>query len=234
MGRGSSSFGGGSSRGSSSFGGGSSRGFSSSRSHGRRHSHTTVFVGGHSYHSSSSGSPWVGVCVGALFAFFGLMIVLFGFGTLFNYFKYDKVSATCVSNEYSKGYYYTHYDYTVDGQFYDNVRSNQGWQFEEVIGKTVTIYYLKSDPNEISEENPVDLTAGFIMIGFGLVFGGMGAIPMVLSIKEIKASKGTSSVGNVGSQPSVADEPSKRCPYCGAKYNKNSDTCPKCGASRVD
>ena len=230
MGRGRSSSGG-SSRGSSSWGG-SSRGFSSRGGRVSGRSHTTVFVGGHG-HYHSSGSPWVGVAVGGLFAFFGLLIVLFGIGTCFNYLKYDKVSATCVDNVKSQGYYYTLYDYTIDGKFYDNVRSNQGWQFEEVVGKTVTIYYLKSDPNEISEENPVDLTAGFIMIGFGLVFGGMGAIPMVLSIKEIKAGKGVSSESE-NSKPTAVEETSKKCPYCGAKYNKNSDTCPKCGASRID
>lgn len=231
MGRGRSSSGG-SSRGGSSFGGGSSRGFSFSSRRRGHSSHTTVFVGGHG-HYHSSGSPWVGVAVGGLFAFFGLLIVIFGIGTCFSYLKYDKVSATCVDNVKSQGYYYTLYDYTVDGKFYDNVRSNQGWQFAEDVGKTVTIYYLKSDPNEISEENPVDLTAGFIMIGFGLVFGGMGAIPMVLSIKEIKAGKGKSS-GSEETTPTTPEDPNKKCPYCGAKYSKNSSTCPKCGASRVD
>ena len=94
---------------------------------------------------------------------------------------------------------------------------------------------MKSNPNEISEDRPVDLASGFLMVGFGLVFGVIGAIPMVLSIKEIKAGKGSSVGSGESSQPTVAaEETSKRCPYCGAKYNKNSDTCPKCGASRID
>lgn len=230
MGRGRSSSGG--SRGSSSFGGG---GRGSSRSgFGRtsHRSHTTVIVGGRGSYYHSGGSPWIGIIVGGLFCVVGILMFFGGFGILFDSFKYSTVKGECIQNEKAGGWYYTTYDYTVDGTDYTN-RSMQGWEFPEDIGKVVTIYYLKSDPNVIYEENPVDRSESGILIFFGLVVAGIGAVPLVLCIKEIKAQKsGGNSDGNTGSEKQ--EEQSKKCPYCGARYNKNSDTCPKCGASRID
>ncbi|MBQ8615221.1 MAG: hypothetical protein IJ415_01475 [Clostridia bacterium] len=237
MGRGrSSSGGGGGSRGSSNFGGG--RGSSrSSFGGGRVHrSHTTVIVGGGHGHYHSSGSPWVGIIVGAIFCIVGAFIVFGGFGQLFSSFNYSTVKAECVKNEKSGVWYYTTYDYTVDGKDYTN-RSMEGWEFPEDIGKVVTIYYLKSDPNVIYEENPESKSEAGIMIFAGLICAGMGSIPLFVCIKEIKRNKSTPSTSSDSEIPEYQqpkEEQTNKCPYCGARYKKSSDSCPKCGASRID
>ncbi|MBQ9795738.1 MAG: hypothetical protein IJW36_02075 [Clostridia bacterium] len=239
MGRGSSSSGGGSRGGS--FGGGSSRGmsrssFNSRSSHhwGRSHHHTTVIVGGHGHHYHGSGSPWIGVIVGAIFVLVGLFCVFGGFGQLFKSNDYASVSAKCIDNDYVSGWYYTTYEYTVNGTDYTN-RSIEGWELPEDVGRYVTIYYLKSDPNVITEENPNDKAGAGIMIVVGFICAGMGAIPMVICIKALKQKKTTDT--NAGESASVEqpkEEPTNKCPYCGARYKKSSDSCPKCGASRID
>ena len=225
MGRGRSSFGGGG-RGSSSFGGGGG-----SRS---GHSHTTVFVGGgrRYYHGGGGGSPIIGLVVGAIFAFVGTITVLMGIIQCVQIANYAKVTAVCVDNEYSPmdGYYYSIYDFTVDGKFYDDVRSNQGWQFEEKINKEVTIYYQKSDPNQISEECPISIMENLIIIGAGLLFAGVGCVPIFLCIKELKAGKNSASAD----KSSVPEETHVTCNYCGARFSKKSSNCPKCGASKPD
>lgn len=229
MGRGRSSSGGG--RGSSSS---SSRG-GSSRSYGRHggRSHTTVIVGGHGHYHHSSGSPVIGVVVGIIFCLVGLFCVFGGFGKIIDASKYETVQAECVMNEESHGWYYTTYEYTVDGVEYTN-RSMEGWEFPEDIGKVVEIYYSKSNPNEIWEEKPATSGEGLIIVFVGLVCAGMGAIPMVICIKEIKKSKQTRAEGDSTPTLEKPQETHNKCPYCGARYKKTSDSCPKCGASKVD
>ena len=127
MGRGSSSSGGsrgssssgGSSRGSSSWGS-SSRGWSSSSrrwSSGR--THNTVIIGGHRhYHdggSSSGGGQGIPIFIGIVFLIFGVLMSGLSIHSFIQYNKYDTVLARCVDNTYIGGWYYTTYEYTVDG-----------------------------------------------------------------------------------------------------------------------
>jgi hypothetical protein len=219
-------------RGRSSSSGGGSRG-SSSRSSGGHwgRSHTTVIVGGHGHYHHGSGSPVVGIVVGIIFCLVGLFCVFGGFGKVIDSSKYETVQAECILNEKSNGWYYTTYEYTVNGVEYTN-RSMEGWEFPEDVGKVVEIYYLKSDPNEIWEKKPATVGEGLIIVFVGLVCAGMGAIPMVICIKEMKKSKQNSGKGD--SAPEKTQETHNKCPYCGARYKKTSDSCPKCGASKVD
>ena len=231
MGRGGSSLGGGGSRGSSSFGGG--RGHSSFSGGRSRGSHTTVIIGGHGHgYYHTSGSPIIGIIVGAIFCMVGLGTVFGGIGEFFDSFKYSTVQAECVMNEKAGGYYYTTYDYTVNGVDYTS-RSMVGWEIPEIEGNIVTIYYLESDPNVIYEENPASKTEAVIIIFAGLVCAGIGSIPLFVCIKEIKRTKQTSSGDSVEENP-AKQETSNRCPYCGGRYSKNSHSCPKCGARRMD
>ncbi len=226
MGRGRSSFGGssGGSRGSSSFG---------RRHSGRGFSNTTIFIGDHGHHGGGVSGSIVGIIVGIMFIMSGLSVSFFGITECFNVNDYSKVSAICVDNEYSNmdGYYYAIYDYTIDGKFYDNVRSNQGWQFREDVGKEVTIYYLESNPNEISEDCPVSVSGGLLMVAFGVIFAAFGSLPLIICIKSLKKEKIETVSGET--KTSIPEDTDVRCYYCGAKFNKKSDSCPKCGAGKM-
>lgn len=235
MGRGRSSFGGssGGSRGSSNWGGFSSRGRSSMRS---SHRHTTLIIGGgrSSYSGSGEGGgngTTVGIIVGAFFALFGMIILLLGIYECSQVCQYGKTSAYCVGNEYSHGWYYALYDYNVDGKEYDAIRSNQGWEFKEEVGEKVTIYYLKSDPAEISEDCPAKIGTGIGEIAFSLIFGGMGVLAMVICIRQSKRAKVVDSP-KVEEIENVEESTEKVCSYCGSKYDKSLNSCPKCGASK--
>ena len=212
-------------------GGGGSRGsggFSGGRRVGRSHSHTTVFVGshGHHRHDGGSGSPIVAIIVGALFVIVGIGVLFGGFAQLF---KYGTVDAKCVLNEKSNSYYYSTYEYTIDGKDYRN-RSMQSWEFEEEINKVVEIYYDKNNPNKIYEECPTSKGEAALIIVGGFVFAAIGSLPVFLGIKQLKGAK-SGNGAELGSSP-AAQETHTRCQYCGAKFNKNSDSCPKCGAGK--
>lgn len=244
MGRGRSSSG--SSRGFSSSGSRGRSSWSSSSSHSRgglrTSSRTTVIIGG-GYNrgvSSYSGGSYNGgtsrtasIVLGIIFAIFGSIIMIPGFIQCSQYFKYDTTTAVCVDNVYSHGWYYTLYDYSVDGKFYNDIRSNQGWEFAEDVGATVKIYYLKSDPSEISEDCPVSLVDGLWLVGFGVIFGGVGIAVLVSGIKKHKKS-GNAEFDNVeiSSSRTLDESPHTYCSYCGAKYDKHLNSCPKCGAGK--
>lgn len=228
-------------RGRSSSGGGG-RGFSSSGGRGRSssswsrggHSHTTVIIGGgRRYYSSGGSSSGRGGLI-----FMGIVFLLFGVAMLFasiagfnSSSKYAKVQAEAIENTYMNGWYYTTYEYTIDSIDYVN-RSNEGWEFPEVEGRVVTIYYLKNNPNEITEKAPASKSTGFIILGAGLLFGGIGVALLVWAVKSKK---------EVNNEPPLATENVNEikegsndvtCPYCGSKYNRNLSSCPKCGAGR--
>ncbi len=250
MGRGRSS-GGGSSRGSSSFGGSrgrssysSSRGSSSYSSRGSssynydRGSHrTTVIIGGsRHYHSgdggySSGGSSKAGYIIGAIMCFiFSIIMCFVFFGEVASVSEFGSVSGTCVDNEYMNGWYYTTYTYNVDGENYRE-RSMEGWEFAEEIGKVVTIYYDKDDPEDIMESKPV-VGVGSIVIGvIGIVLGVVGIILVVKVVKMGKnGSDGYETSSSASYSPSLStDSTQKTCTYCGSKYNSGLDSCPKCG-----
>ena len=240
MGRGRSSSGG--SRGSSSSG---SRGSSSWSSRGSsswggsrmsRHVHvsggrTTVIYRDSSGGSSGSGSPVVAWIVGIMFIIVGIGVLFGGIGSFFSSFKYEEVQATCLDNDYRGGWHYTTYRYYVNNNEYVS-ESNQGWEYPESVGKIVTIYYEKNNPYEISEENPASSDGAGIMIIVGLFTIGLGALPIVITVKSKKNSSQVSS-DESEQTPQVETKPEFNvCPYCGSKYDLTATSCPKCGAGK--
>ena len=228
----SSSSGRGSSRSSWSSSRGSSRSsWGSSRSRG-----TTII-----WHSSSGGSHGSGsgsfslLPVAIFLIIFGAIVLFAVVPSIFNSFDYGKVSAVCLENDKIGGWYYTTYEYEVDGVEYTN-RSEEGWEFPETIGKNVTIYYLKDDPNVITEQNPGFTTADgiWLVIGIGFVAGGIG---LIFLNKKIKAQKKLeeASQSQTTEQVLIEKKDTKvKCPYCGSSYDNNETSCPNCGSNKQD
>jgi hypothetical protein len=162
-----------------------------------------------------------------IFMLFGIMGLCFGIGLIAEACKWDSTLGTCLSNEKMHGWYYTTYSYQVDGTPYVS-RSNEGWEFPEDENAEVTIYYLKSDPNEITEERPGSIAGGIGLFVFASIFVGAG----VLLLKTAKKAKGKVSE-SLNSSPVEAKTDSKiKCAYCGSKYDSNLNSCPKCGAGK--
>jgi len=218
-----------SSRGRSSWSSSSSRRSSSSR-------HTVVVFGGggHRHYGSgvtlsNSASKKILITFGVIFAVIGVLgsILLPNLGE-----NYLPVYAECVDNVYrNDGFYYTVYEYEVEGREYRSI-SNQGWEEKEVVGRTVKIYYLEEDPHEISEEIPENgsLVGSVIAI---LCFGGFGALMIVLGAK-IKNNKNEEVAETEDSEP-LEEQPKvekSRCLYCGCRYDNGLSSCPQCGASK--
>ena len=126
--------------------------------------------------------------------------------TLFNGFKYGEVEAKCLSNQKRNIWYYTTYEYNVDGEKYIN-ESDEGWEFPETVGKTVTIYYLKDDPNFITELNPGLDTAGTIIIIISLILVGSGIGLIVLYNKKKHNGNTSEDLGDFESDGDVEEQP---------------------------
>ena len=229
MGRGRSSSGG---RGSSSSG--SSRGSSSSSSWSR--TSTRVYsrssgVTSHSNNARSSDAP--PLFLGIIFMIFGIAIIAAGLAGYINAAKYSTTYGTAIENTVSHGWNYTTYNYEVKGVEYTNM-SQEGWEFPETTGKTVRLYYLKSNPNYITEKKPYTTEDGPIIIIFGSVFGGVGLVALVISINsKRKSKKQPTAPVEVAAEVTLVRQLDNKvvCPYCGTKYNKDLTSCPNCGAS---
>lgn len=224
----------GGSRGSSSSGGsrGMSRSSFNSGSSSRRYgggNRTTVIIGGghHGHYHGGSAGPGTYIFMAVIFIMFALMGLGFGINMIAEANRYDSVLAKCVDNEKTHGWYYTTYQYTVDGNFYEN-RSMEGWEFPEDINAVVEIYYLKSDPNCITEERPGSIGGGIGLILFAAAFGGVGALLIRTAVKSKNKLKSSSE----GTPVEEKEETHIRCPYCGSGYDKKLSSCPKCGASK--
>lgn len=208
MGRGSSS--GGGSRGSSSS---SSRGSSSSsRSSGSSRSWI-------SSDSSISG----GVRNYITIIIFSLILLTIGIVQYVDAKKYLPTNAVCVENKLLNDYYYTTYEYEIDGIEYRN-RSQEGWELPEIIGETVVIYYLKDNPNYITEkEQPTTINIVFIIIGVELtvVYGFL----LVKNIKKEQQKK---------QEKEQEIKKYATCVYCGGKCEITDTKCSNCGAARIN
>lgn len=232
MGRGRSSSSG---RGSSSSSGSwsSSRGSSRSGSSSRT---TVIWHSRSSYHGNGSFSL---LPIAIILLIIGAIMTMFIVPSIFEGFNYGSVSAKCIKNVERNTWYYTTYEYVVDGVEYVN-ESEEGWEFPETVGKTVTIYYLKDDPTSITEKNPgIDSADGIILV-IGLVFVGVGIYLIFLS-KKLKAKK---EIGNNGveerdfNNQEISNTNSRmpekiKCHYCGCKYNPSLNSCPSCGAGNI-
>lgn len=237
MGRGRSSSSGRGSSSSSSRGSSFSRG--SSRSSGSswrssRSGGTTVIWHSSSHHGGGNFSllPFaiVLIAIGALALFFVVPSIFAGF-------DYGQVSAKCISNREIDTWYYTTYEYVVDGKEYIS-ESEEGWEFPESVGKVVTIYYSKDDPSIITEQNPGFTTSDVPVLACGVIFVGVG-IGLIFLNKKLKAKKQAQEYGSSDDDYEMQTEtpqpkaPEKeKCLYCGCKYDATLDSCPSCGASK--
>ena len=169
-----------------------------------------------------------------IFMIVGMIPVFIGGNMVAEHFRYESVEAECVLNEEIHGWHYTTYEYEVDGEEYRN-RSQEGWEFPE-YNKYVTIYYLKSNPNIITEENPGNIGGGIGLALIGSVFVGAGVLLLVVGIKQTKkkSSKDGTDINNSNSKSQQPLKPKVRCLYCGAKLDSDDKSCPRCGASRID
>lgn len=247
MGRGRSSSGGGS-RGFSSSGSrgmsrSSSRGMSRSSSRGmsrsssgssyshrsrRSHSGTHITIRG----GGGSGGVIVPLIVGIIFMLVGSFTVVMGIVQCFGGIGYSTVNARCVRNDYIDGWYYTTYEYTVDGIDYTN-RSQEGWERpEENIGGIIEIYYLKEDPNIITEKDPGNIGESIAIVIFGVIFAGLGSLPVIITIKQLKQARSNHGDPISISSTNTSAPQTKRCAYCGSQYSASSSNCPHCGANR--
>lgn len=231
-------------RSSSGRGSSSSRGFSSSsrsrsssslRSRNWGSSHTIVIIGGNRVYHSGSGSSSGGgakavlIIMAILFIFIGICTMMVGCDNISESNRYGQVQAEAIDNTLMGGYYYTTYEYTINGTDYTSM-SNEGWEYPEVVGKYVNIYYLKSNPNVITE---LEQESSPIPLIIGIVFTGLGATFLIIAIKmKSSKDKDEAPISEIGtystSKPQV--ETTVRCPYCGTKHDKNLSSCPNCGA----
>ncbi|MBR2970128.1 MAG: hypothetical protein IKC49_03635, partial [Clostridia bacterium] len=223
-----------SSRGSSSSSRGrssSSRGFSSSsRSYSSGSSRTTIIYSNHgsnSYHSGPVDKKSLFITLLIISAIFSAVMSYVSLNEIIRISQYGTVSATAISNDYHWGYYYTTYEYYVDGKLYVE-ESDVGWELEEREGKVVTIYYLKSDPSFITEENPFSFGSGMI------IFFTLACIASTITFAVLLKRCKSVQPANISSEEEPASEPIDdriTCRYCGTKYDKSKETCPSCGAS---
>ena len=163
-----------------------------------------------------------------LFIILGLAFVGVGIWLLCGAYAWAPTSGTCVLNEQTGKWYYSTYEYVVDGQDYRE-RSDEGWEFPEEIDEVVTIYYLKSNPEKITENAP-QTGAGWAFAAFGAVFAGLG---VAITIQQSKRKNRTELDDK--SEPSIQETPKpqkRKCSYCGATYSQDKKNCPKCGASQ--
>ena len=187
--------------------------------------HITIL---HPYHHTSPFS--LNVVFAVLFFIFSIPFLIPSIFAVSDAMQYRSVKAVCIDNSYTSGWYYSIYDYTVQGKDYVS-RSSEGWELPEEVGKTVKIYYSVSDPSEITENKPFTL-GDVALVVLTLVFNGLGAMFVVFAVK-IKKKEHSEVMSATSSSDNVSTtENDVKCMYCGSKYSKNLDACPKCGASR--
>lgn len=226
-----------SSRGSSS----SNRGSSSSSysrggsSRGSSYRNSTVIIhsgnsGGY-YHNYSHSSTHSKVAIVVLLILFGIIPLFFGFNFLSERLKYKSVTGTAIDNYYDGEWYFTTYEYYVNGQYYKS-RSDVGWEIAETEGKQVTIYYLKNAPMSITDEEPGNVGMGIILIIIGGVFVSSG-IGIASSMKKKETEPATTATEETMDEtPQTPQLTGKvKCPYCGTKYKSENTSCPSCGAA---
>lgn len=174
-------------------------------------------------------------------------IILFGLAVLFLFLSifsveisYGKVVGTVESwddhYEYGTRYYFTRYNYVVDGQEY-SAESLSGWEDPPenettYIGSKAELYYKRTNPYEIYEvEDKANIptflalfeffTFAFLIAGICVRVNGVGKYQenpewkrQVEEIKEKQELGGKS-----------------RCSYCGTIVEEGKTRCPSCGAS---
>lgn len=221
----------------------SGRGMSSSGMGRRSFGGPVIIVGGTRYYSnngnhSSSGSSKAGLLIATILLL--LMAIGCTFATVSSFKShnaYESVEAIAVDNTVISGWNYTTYTYVIDNVVYTN-RSETGWEIPEKDNATVTIYYLKSNPNVITEEAPTSLTTCIVVLVISVALYGISAIliKQLLKRKPKEALAEVTEDGKAQGGTTITETKTPDpisyvvCPYCGTKYNKALTTCPNCGS----
>ncbi|MBE7074521.1 MAG: hypothetical protein E7376_00855 [Clostridiales bacterium] len=204
-----------------SFSGG--RGSSRSSSFGSSR-HGIFIVGGH---KCTTGALFCGAIITL---FIGFCAIIGAISSISIKDDYSEVVGQCVENTYSDGWYYSTYQYTIEGVNYENT-SEEGWEYPEIIGKQVVIFYLISNPNIITEKDPVGNIPATIIAA--IVLFALGGFVLYLAIKQYKKNKEVKNIQEKKDFQVGLNIPKDiECRYCGGNYKENLNTCPHCGAAK--
>ena len=167
---------------------------------------------------------------------------------------YGQTVGTVVKNDYNYSvedgdyYYFTTYRYTVNSTTYTQ-KSEIGWDEPADIGTTETIYYLKSNPQIVTDLDPEEgqSSGKVVLIFVGLIFGVGGLICLIVCISKYRKNKKNSESSEeqtVSQTTASTSEPfteyssssyslndnRKVCEYCGTILRTGETKCPGCGA----
>lgn len=224
-----------SSSGSSSRGMSRSSFSSSSRSYHRPMHGNVVIINNHGGGHGGKTSTSALVAMGVFFALIGIILLAIAIPNIGkNQEEYSSTFGTAVSNTVDDGWYYTTYNYSVNGTQYRNM-SQEGWEFPETVGNTVVIYYQVSNPNIISEEIPEQTDPTPFLVS-GIALSLIGAFLIIIGIKIMKDKKTAvnEKTSNTHTESANHDtiKPKSYCSYCGAQIPEGEHKCPSCGASK--
>ena len=159
---------------------------------------------------------------------------------------YAQTTATATDYDYKFGYYYTTYDFSLNGKEY-SVESKVGWtKLEHMEGKAYTeenietyylhkdyqVYYKISDPYTIYEveakadmpsTNAIYIFLAVFFIFITIITYAVGIYKLELDPAYINEQK--------RQQEAKEMEGKRRCPYCGTIMDAKESKCSNCGAS---
>lgn len=147
--------------------------------------------------------------------FLGLLFIAVGISELIKCNSYSAINGVMVDNDLIEDLYYSSYEYVVDGKEYYS-RSSEGWNEPKDIGKVFRIYYLKDNPNVITDEN---LSESDWIIEFAIGFFCLG-IAVFLIVRVVKL-KGQFNKAETTTQEKTL----VICEYCGGTMNANDLKC---------
>ena len=169
------------------------------------------------------------IAVCSVLAVFLIMLIycayITGYGTVMG-------KAVSYDEYYSFGetYYYTSYEYTVDGKEY-SAESQLGWTNLYPMGYEYELYYSRSNPYEIYEvEGKSDLPNGqYGFVFFAIVVGVVLIVIAITGVKKYVVDEAATQAYQK-EQEMKLPEGKTRCKYCGSVSEETESKCPSCGA----
>ena len=160
---------------------------------------------------------------------------------------YVKTKGVATDYSYNYPYYYTTYDFVVDGTTY-SVESKAGWtKLEHMEGKAYTqenintyylnkeyeIYYKKTNVYEVYEvESKADMpSTNAIYIFFAVIFGIVTLIVFSCGIYKYELDP-EYEVKQREAEKNKPVDGKRRCQYCNSLIDEKTEKCPNCGASQ--
>lgn len=153
--------------------------------------------------------------------------------------QYGRVAGTVESvytrYEYGEKYYYTSYEYVVDGRVY-SAESQSGWTLlpdpiDIYIGGQYELYYKKSNPYiiyEIEDKENIPTNKNFYIL-LAVMFGITTVCIAVAGIGKYEIDKEHLEAQEKLNKQKVPNG-KKLCEYCGNISDANKDKCQSCGA----